>query len=161
MTTLSLLVVTSGRPTLSRTLAGLIPQLRAGDEVLIDVNDDAPWGHRARNRLMPRAKGDFLVFVDDDDLYAADALKTIRRSADARPDRMHVFRMLLDERGPRHGTIVWGRRRIAEGNVSTAMVAVPNLPDALGTWGDRYAGDCDFVTETADSLGIRMFPTSR
>lgn len=145
--TLSILVASSGRPTLQATVASIIPQLTAGDELLVDVNDDAPWGHAARNRMMPRAKGDWLLFIDDDDIYLPGALDTVRDAVGpvARP---HMFRMRYAT-----GDELWKEREVRCGNVSTQMFAVPNLPGCLGRWGDVYEGDFEFIARTCELTG--------
>ena len=145
---LSIIVASSGRPSLLRTLASISDQMRPGDELLVDVNDDAPWGHKARNRMMPRAEGDTLLFLDDDDTYVAGAFDTVRAAVLAEPDRVHVFRMRYQ-----NGAELWRIRHVECGNVSTQMVAIPNRPGQLGHWGDRYEGDFDFISSTVRLCG--------
>jgi glycosyltransferase involved in cell wall biosynthesis len=145
---LSIIVASSGRPTLARTLDSAATQMLPGDELLVSVNDDAPWGHRARNELMTRARGDSLLFMDDDDEYADGALVAVRAALDIEPSRMHVFRM----RYP-NGDTIWRTPALICGNVSTQMVVVPNVPERRGWWGDRYEGDYDFIASTARLAG--------
>ncbi len=145
---LSIIVASAGRPSLSQTLESIGPQLRPGDELLVDINDDAPWGHAARNRMMHRAEGDFLLFMDDDDAYLPRALATVRVQAAAAPDRVHIFRMRYAT-----GTVLWQQPLVECGNVSTQMVCVPNRPGLLGRWGDRYEGDFDFIASTCQLQG--------
>ncbi len=152
--TLSVLVVSTGRSTLARTIGGLAAQLRPGDELLVDVNDDSPAGHRARQRLMERARGDYMVFSDDDDLWTKDALSVVRKQCRKAKPALHIFRMILRERGPRLGVVMWARPEIYEGNVSTQMLVVPNVPEGLGRWSDRYEGDYDFAVSTAANLDV-------
>jgi hypothetical protein len=144
---LSIIVASSGRPTLSRTVESITTQMRPGDELLVDVNDDAPWGHAARNRMMPRAAGDFLLFMDDDDVYCEGALDVIR-SAARQPDRVHMFRMCYAA-----GGMLWQTETVECGNVSTQMVVVPNKPGQIGHWGNRYEGDFDFIKSTCRLQG--------
>jgi hypothetical protein len=141
--TLSVLVASSGRSSLNAAAQSIGGQLTAGDELLVDVNDDAPWGHAARNRLMPRARGEYLMFLDDDDRYVEWAFDTVRAALTETPHRIHVFRMRYAD-----GRELWQSEEVACGNVSTQMFIVPNIPDALGEWGDRYEGDFDFLSRT-------------
>ena len=138
---LSVLIPSKGRASLGKTLSSVHGQLEAGDELIVDVNDDSPWGNRARNRMMPRAKGAFLLFIDDDDIYYPDALRYVRRAVTPGERAVHIFRM----RYP-NGKVLWSIPNVVENNVSTQMIAVPNLE--LGRWGERYAGDFDFIEET-------------
>jgi len=139
---LSIIVASQGRPSLSATLDSAASQMRPGDELLVDVNDDAPWGHAARNRLMPRAAGTHLAFMDDDDRYAKGALDAVRHAIADEPTRVHIFRMRYQD-----GRVLWGTPEAVCGNVSTQMVVVPN-DEHLGRWGDRYEGDLDFIVAT-------------
>jgi cephalosporin hydroxylase len=157
--TLSVIVPTAGRPTLSRTLASISPQLLPGDELLVDVNLDGDVGQAARNRCTAKAASDWIgPFVDDDDILAPGALAVIRAAVVADPLRMHLFRMRNEE----NDTVVWGAdREIREGNVGSAIVVVPRVPLASPhngeycgpLWGDRYEGDFDFIVGCAELLG--------
>lgn len=141
--TLSILVASSGRSSLNAAVQSVLPQLTPGDELLVDVNDDAPWGHAARNRMMPRARGEYLMFLDDDDLYVDGAFDKVRAALAETPDRIHIFRMRYAD-----GRELWQTEEVACGNVSTQMCVVPNMGRALGQWGNRYEGDFDFLTST-------------
>lgn len=145
---LSIIVASSGRPTLARTLLSIAPQLEPGDELLVDVNEDAPWGHAARNRQMARATGSHLLFMDDDDMYLEGALKLARTVAAWTPSRVHIFRMRYPDQD-----VIWREHEVELGNVSTIMLMVPNEPGRLGEWGDRYEGDFDFLTSTLELRG--------
>lgn len=148
MSSLSIIVASSGRPTLQRTLESITQQLRPGDELLVDVNQDAPWGHAARNRLMPRACGDALAFIDDDDIYLPRALEIIRASVALNGTNAHFFKMRYGLSTPVPGAEVWTQTELIEGQVSTCTIVVPNIPQKLGVWGSRYAGDFDFAAST-------------
>ena len=153
--TLSVLVASSGRASLAATVESIVSQLAPGDELLVDVNDDSPWGHGARNRMMPRAKGEWLLFIDDDDTYVVGALDVVRRAVwiDGAP-RLHIFRM----RYP-NGAELWTDPAVRLGNVSTQMIAVPNVAGRLCQWGDRYEGDYDFIAAAHGLLGGTVFHT--
>ena len=79
--TFSIVVATSGRPTLNRTLSSIAPQLEPGDEIIVVCDDTGDAGDTARMDAMPRATGSHLTFIDDDDVYAPDALEKMRRFA--------------------------------------------------------------------------------
>jgi hypothetical protein len=152
--TLSIIVGTAGRPTLSRTLASITPQLRPGDEIMILCDDSGDAGDTPRMDAMPRASGTHLSFLDDDDVYAPDALEMMRRFAREHPGRIGIFKM-------EHvvGTTHWRKDEpvLRYANVSTQTFLVPNVPGKLGRWEEQprphdpektYAGDYMFLTET-------------
>lgn len=149
-----MIVASSGRPTLATTLDSIRTQMRPGDELLLDVNDDAPWGHRARNRMMLRAKGDYLLFLDDDDFYLAGAFDAIRsaitfhRPELGDPERVHMFKMRYAD-----GRELWRNPILECGNVSTQMFAVPRGGWYGARWSERYEGDWDFISCVCCQVG--------
>jgi hypothetical protein len=145
---LSVVIPSCGRPSLAKTLNSIIGQ---GEEVevLVDINHDIPWGNAARQRTMLRARGSHIAFMDDDDSYVPYALGTVLRVVAENPARIHMFRMAR----PEGLDDIWREPVLEEGNVSTQMIVVPNLPDKFGRWGDRYEGDWDFISETVERLG--------
>lgn len=152
--TFSIIVATSGRPTLDETLASIVGQLEPGDEVLVVRDDSGDEGDTPRNEAMPRARGTHLLFMDDDDQYAKRALATIRRFGEEHPGRIGIFRMRFD-----HGLVLWKRPALEFGNVSTQLFVVPNVPGKLGRWErrGRIIGDYVFITQTAKLQGDPLF----
>jgi glycosyltransferase involved in cell wall biosynthesis len=143
---LSIIIASSGRPTLLHTLASVQSQMRPGDELIVDVNSDAPYGHAARNRIMFAARrNQGLCFIDDDDIYVPGALMVMREAFRNEPKKIHMFRMLYGDR------ILWETPELKCGNVSTQMFVVPTSaawrPGVK--WGDRYEGDFDFIREAS------------
>lgn len=172
--TLSIIVPTIDRPELARCLASIRPQLLPGDEVLLCPDGTQPvaralwdqmrlpgrylelgtfrdWGHGQRNAAHPLARGDWLLYMDDDDTYAPDGLETVRQAVAEGPRRLHVFRL----KGPHMQ--MWNAPELRLGDVSTIMLAAPNDPASLGRWGDRYEGDYDFAVDTARRSGGAVF----
>jgi len=146
--TLSALIPTTGRrASLGVLVDAVLQQFLPGDELIVDCSVGEPFGYAARRRMQARAKGDYLIFMDDDDLWLPTAFATIRAGVASEPERVHLFRM----RWEHDGRVIWTDREVREGNVSTQMVAVPN--GCPGVWGDRYAGDYDFVRSSCDALG--------
>ena len=161
--TLSVIVATVGRPTLRRALASVALQLEPGDEIIVvcDASDDA--GDTPRNDAMPRARGTHLAFLDDDDVYAPDALERMRRFAREHPGRIGIFKMKHPS-----GTTHWreGEPVLRYANVSTQTFLVPNVPGKLGRWHrgvprpdakGYYIGDYAFITETVRLQGDPVF----
>ena len=148
MAGLSVIVASLGRPSLARTLASIAPQLEPGDELLVDVNHDQPWGNGARNRMIDKARrGNGLVFMDDDDVYAHDGLRVIRDAYASEPGSVHLFRMTYGNE------LIWREPVVREGNVSTQIVCVEAATAAR--FGDRYEGDFDFIEAACRDRPVR------
>lgn len=114
-----MVIPSKGRETLSRTLASVAPQLSHGDELVV-LRLDCTYGNEARDRIIGKASGTHLVFIDDDDVLVDDALNTIRQAIGENPDRVLVFQMRYQ-----NGTVLWGEPVIAPSNVGTPMWVVP------------------------------------
>ena len=152
---LSVIIASSARPKLWRTLASTYGQLIPGDELFVDVNDDSPYGNKARTRMMRHAKhSNGLCFIDDDDVYMPDALAAMRSAFESAPDFVHMFRL---EHTP--GNVIWEAPQITHGNVSTQMIVASLEVIGDATWGERYAGDYDFICEVASHTMISWHET--
>lgn len=152
----SFVVPTLGRSTLFRTLASI--ETLPGDEILLVGNASLDlhlhaigrpeiriiycppgndWGSTERNFVTPMARGDYLSFMDDDDMYAPGARASLESACDGRPS---IFRMKYV-----NGQTLWVDPEIRCGNVGTPMVFVPNVLDRIGLWGPNVGGDTDFM----------------
>jgi hypothetical protein len=163
----SIIVPTCGRRSLARTLASIADQrLAAGDEVLLVTDGHQPhaaelltrlgvpgrcietapshdYGGTQRNQGMNEAAGDYLLFMDDDDVYAPDAFASIRAALREAPGLPHLFRM----RYASNQRVLWTRRELALGNVSTQMIVCPNRPN-LKRWDSMHGHDYRFVVNS-------------
>jgi glycosyltransferase involved in cell wall biosynthesis len=159
---LSILVPTCGRPTLQRALASLAAQpLDPTDEVLV-IGGDAgviasfaaggyelrhipsalghDWGNMERTLGISVARGTHLAFMDDDDWWLPGARAAIADAMQRTPTHPVLFRMqYLD------GRLLWDKKLVACGNVSTIQILIPNDPLRLGRWTKRREGDYDFL----------------
>jgi Glycosyltransferases involved in cell wall biogenesis len=141
--TISVILATQGRPHLGVTAATTAAQLDHGDELLI-VRQNTPWGNQARNQAIPRCKGDYLMFVDDDDVHTDHAINIVRSALRQNPDRVHLFAM----RYQHDRRTLYPELPLQPGRVGTPMMVIPNTPGLVGEWSDRYEGDYDFLAET-------------
>lgn len=153
---LSVVIASSGRETLGRAIESARSQMQVGDEILVSVNADCPWGHKARNYLMKAARGDYLLFMDDDDAYVPGAFDVVRAAVEqddhATGERMHIFRMQYG-----NGTRLWVDPQVRLGNVSTQMVVVPWIAPRLAgcRWNEeKYEGDYYFISACAERLEV-------
>jgi hypothetical protein len=165
---LSVIIPTCGRWSLERTLQSIQDQtLMDGDEILLVTDGAQPaaeeifrgaglpgrclttassgdFGGSQRNRGMEAAAGDYLVFMDDDDVFAGGAFATIRGALQQAPDRPHLFRM----RYAANDRILWAHPAVSLGNVSTQMIVFPNRSELLGRWDSRHGHDHRFIAES-------------
>lgn len=104
------------------------------------------WGHPQINIGMAAAQGDYIVFQDDDDVFAHDAISNIHRATrHLDPPRPLLFRF----HAKRFGRTFWTERGlVAQGAIGGHCIVVPNVRAKLGKWTDRYEGDFDFIVET-------------
>lgn len=171
---ISIVIPTNDRPTLARTLDSVESQLEADDEVIVvgDTHDgplhsmedivlsrgprvvyhelDAGhhcFGHCQINYGIRQARGAWLSFMDNDDIYTPDALAAIRRDT-ARHHGPILFRFITPWR-----ELLWRDYTFAEGRVGGHCIVVPNTREKLGRWSCRYQGDWDFIAETVRRWG--------
>jgi hypothetical protein len=171
---LTVIVPTIGRPTLARTLASIRDQAPALDCEILVVGDThgslfagplvavpalaAEYGasyvghdggchmvgHPQRAYGATRARGQWLLWSQDDNVLLPGAWAALRRALTSGPRLPHLFRVRT-----RFGYIVWDERgNLGEGRVDADCIAAPNDPPRLGTWALRYAGDQTFISET-------------
>lgn len=165
---LSIIIPTIGRPSLAFTIQSLDHQLGPLDEVVVVADGTSPetrrlvksvgrrysyfetsgrmydWGGTPRNIGIARARGEYLIFMDDDDTYLPGGLDAIRQGVMENPRTPLIFRMKHRDK------ILWEEPVLTPGNISSQMLAVPNLRGLVGRWTSRYAGDFDFMTHTVD-----------
>lgn len=163
---LTIIIPTIARPSLYQSLLSIKRQtLLENDEVIVVGDGEQPlahkmlvhsglkgeyfftnksrnWGHHQRNEAMPRAKGDFLMFLDDDDVFVPGVFDQVRNIL-TRPG-LYIFKVLW----------LWGRilpnhPEICNKNITTSGIVVSNVPDKLGVWGKQYNGDLDFAKSAA------------
>jgi glycosyltransferase involved in cell wall biosynthesis len=153
--TFSVIVPTRGRRTIVPALESITEQFEPGDEVLVRCSRDEDFGNSARQSMIERAKGTYLLFMDDDDQFARGALATMRAFAREHPGRIGIFRMrYLD------GRVLWTEPVLRLRNVGAPMLCVPNVPGKLGRWeSPEYprVADYEFVRATADLQGEPIF----
>jgi|GEM_PF-3568186 len=131
---------------LARTLAAQHP------ERLRYVEHDGglhAWGHPQRNFGATVARGRWLAWLGDDDVYLPGAFETLGRALRRQEDdpRVLLFRWIAPWK-----QVLWHTAGVLqEGLVDAECIVCPNVPAKLGTWNAaRYQGDFDFIKETTD-----------
>lgn len=159
---LTIIIPTIGRDTLPRTLDSIpdgveVVVVADGDDafdkaeslvadrdvLLVRTEQTNTVGHHQRAYGMTLATGEWLAFMDDDDVYTPDGVETIL--GELGEPCVHVFRMRFKD----GNQVLWGEKNLVVGNVGTPMFVVPNDPARLGRWNPKRCGDFDFVNETA------------
>jgi len=153
VTTISVIVPTLGRPSLLETLAsietwpgdevivvGAVPTYTEGCRRFFTCASGGDWGCTERTIGLQHARGDYLAFLDDDDVYLPGARVAMARAIIAAPHRPTLCRMVYP-----NGFVLWHEPTLRVGNVSTQMMLIPNDPSRLGTWTTRREGDYDFL----------------
>lgn len=104
------------------------------------------YGHPQRNYGMYLAKGDWLMFSQDDNVYLDGAFDLVReRIHNQTFDQPMLFRIDTWQAG-----IVWKDEELRNGNLDADCIIVPNIPEKLGKWRNYYSADTEFILETAD-----------
>jgi glycosyltransferase involved in cell wall biosynthesis len=159
--TFAVIVPTSGRESLARTLASILPQIQPGDEIIIECSSDNDWGNAARQRGVEAATASHILFCDDDDVFLPGALAVMRQFAAAHSNAIGIFRRRFNAGSPQ-----WREPVLRPGNVQCMGFVIPNVRGKLGVWGqqsrdpERQAAleasgvrpwsDVYFVTDTAE-----------
>src|SRR5437588_12629829 len=102
---LSIVIATTGRPTLDAAIRSATSQMVPRDELLIVFDDSGDAGDTPRNRVIKSLHGTHIAFLDDDDEYRPGALDAMRRFARDHPGRIGIFRIDMGMWG-----VAWGER---------------------------------------------------
>jgi hypothetical protein len=149
---LSIVVATTGRPTLAAAVASATSQMLPGDELLVVFDASGDAGDTPRNRVLDSLHGTHIAFLDDDDEYRPGALEAMRRFARAYPGRVGIFRIDMGLWG-----VAWAERDLMSSG--TGMYLLPNVAGKLGRFGrvpgipEGRVGDYRFIVETVANLG--------
>ena len=135
-----------------RALADLTARLADyGPEVRLLAHDAGrhSYGHDQLNYGIRRASGDYLVCIDDDDVFTPGALAAIRQAAAALP----APQPLLFRFQTFWGEVLWQpaeppELRLCVGHIGGHCLVAPNVPGKLGRWTTEYEGDHTWIIQT-------------
>lgn len=175
MPAFSIITPTIGRPELARTLTSVARQCGPYDEHVVIGDGPQPEAQRMaleyrhtryiqtpktggfgavqRDAGTAQATGDYLIFLDDDDVLVDGILPVVREIVAATPGALFLFRCRFYGYGAiPDGTVLWRDQEIRDGNVSTALIVCPNKPN-LPRWAAhgvlRYNADFTFLRDVA------------
>lgn len=108
------------------------------------------YGNRLRDIHMRHHAEDYFIFLDDDDVFAPNAIKIIKREIAEHYPRPIIFRMING-----NGELLWHTREVTPGNLGGSMFCCPNVPGRLGTWanGAGHQSDLHFIEHTLTLYG--------
>lgn len=129
MSTFTIIVPSSGRDTLGRTLASISSQMRVGDEIICAVNNDGEYGAKSIDRAQERALGTHLLYCDDDDVFVPGGLDAVRAWADEHPGTIGIFRRTFPIGGAQ-----WDVPALVQGNIQRMCLCIPNVAGKLPRW---------------------------
>ena len=91
--TMKLSILIASLPQRTKTLTELLdilnPQITDECEIVINIDKAKKIGEK-RNDLVASAKGDFVIFIDDDDLVSSDYVSLIIGAMDLNPDFISI-----------------------------------------------------------------------
>jgi glycosyltransferase involved in cell wall biosynthesis len=102
------------------------------------------WGNAQRNEALKVAKGDFIIFLDDDDWYLDGALDNIKAEVSKDPNRVHSFAIQGHTGYVKCMTMGAPLINLPMGN---GMVALPNKKEWLVDYSTdnlEFGGDSDW-----------------
>lgn len=144
--TFTVIVPTTGRPTLARTLASISTEMGVGDELICLVNDDGHYGARSIDSAQQRAKGSHLLYCDDDDIFVPGSFDRLRSWAESHPSSVGIFRRAF------LGGAQWDKPVLVHGNIQRMCLCIPNVPGKLPVW-DETPFESNIVEQAVELQG--------
>ena len=180
MPAFSIITPTIGRPELARALLSAARQLGPYDEHIVIGDGAQPeaqamaleyrptryiqtpktggFGAAQRDAGILDAVGDYLIFLDDDDVLTDGVLDCVRKIVAETPGAMFLFRCRFYGYGAiPDGTVLWANNEIRDGNIGTGMIVCPrrrNLPRWTAHGVLRYNADFTFVRDVAQESQV-------
>ena len=175
MPAFTIITPTISRPTLAQALRSVARQCGPYDEHIVIGDGPQPeaqamaleyrhtryiqtpktggFGAVQRDAGIAQATGDYLIFLDDDDVLVDGALSLAREIVAETPGALFLFRCRFYGYGAiPDGSVLWKDNEIRDGNVGTGMIVCPNRRN-LPRWAAhgvlRYNADFTFIRDVA------------
>jgi glycosyltransferase involved in cell wall biosynthesis len=109
------------------------------------------FGNSQRNFAYQWAHGDWIVHMDDDDIFTEDAFIKIRKAILQVPtDGIFMFKV----KAP-WGEVVWtSTKDFAQGNLCTIQMVIPNHRIKLPAWPKRQGGNIPFFNALREQFSV-------
>lgn len=130
---ISFIIPTSGRASLEKTVASI--EKWPGDEIIV-IKHNPPsghWGNEERQEGTEKAKGDYIAYIDDDDTYVPGHREIMNTAI----NEIHGCPFLFKIQYP-NGRVLWRKKWEKNGNISTQMILVPNIPEMFYGWDETH-----------------------
>ena len=142
--TISFIIPTIGRKSLQKTLASI--EKWGGDGILAIQHfpPSGTWGNTERKEGIAKSACDYIAFIDDDDYYVKGHRTLMDKAINENPGKPNLFKLQYP-----NGKILWDRKEIVPGNISSQMIMVPNKKEMFYRFqfpGNTNMGDYYFVS---------------
>jgi len=138
------------KPGIEATVRSFGPQFKV---VYLDTGHHC-WGHcQQRWAAKFMARGDYINFNDDDDIWTPGAVERIRAEVDALPEPMPV---IFQYRPTARRDALPNEHRIDTVGLSTHMIVFPNVKDKIPVYRCRPMSDRGFVIDTVQAWGGKV-----
>jgi len=105
-------------------------------------------GYSARNIGLPAATGEWLAFMDDDDYFTPEGVRTILEYCNSHHEKPAVFKM----QRLAFGDTLWHVPELRLANQGQQQFVCRNSPH-LPRWQTHYSADFDWMKAVASSVG--------
>lgn len=141
--TISFIIPTIGRKSLKRTLSSI--EKWEGDQIWVIQHfpPSGTWGNAERKEGIAKSTCDYIAFIDDDDYYTKGHRAIMDKASSENPGKPNLFKIKYP-----NGKILWDRKEIVPGNISSQMIMVPNKSEMFYRFqfpGNTNMGDYYFV----------------
>lgn len=120
-----------------------LESFRCNVEVIYETENHGYWGHGIRNKYQKNLNGDYILHGDDDDVYLPHSISMIKNIIKYN-HKPNTTYMFKFYHNYNQGESYWKTPEIKLANVGTPCGIIPNIPSKMGEWGYRYGGDFDF-----------------
>lgn len=97
---------------LERLMSILNKQIIENVEILIEIDNGESIIGDKRQKLLEKSQGEYICFVDDDDIVSSDYVPKILNATEGQPDAIGIDGIWIDKEGVKK--IIWGKDYIWE-----------------------------------------------
>ncbi len=142
---------------LKRLTTALMPQLRDCAELIIETDNREMTVGAKRNKLLARATGEYVCFIDDDDMVTNDYVTRIKQALDIRPDCVGIVGKFLRS-GKDNGLLVQTKRFRCWNRCGPYHRRMPNHLNPVRIELARKAGFANMNCSEDRDYSVRLYP---